>query len=111
MGPMPWSLEYSVMHTQHNLTKKLLALGADSNKFGTGGTPPIHDAALGGKAEVIRELVMQRADATRAVGAAFPEILKASAPPKTMQCDDGDGVPILDEVQRDANEDCVLSRG
>jgi uncharacterized protein len=46
MGPKPWSLESSVMRRQTNLTKMLLALGADPNAMGTGGTTPLADAAL-----------------------------------------------------------------
>ncbi|MCI0366423.1 MAG: ankyrin repeat domain-containing protein, partial [Phycisphaerales bacterium] len=57
MGPMPWSLEYSVMRRQTGVTKMLLALGADPNATGTGGTTPLADAALKGDLDGVRALL------------------------------------------------------
>src|SRR5262249_1964598 len=56
-GPMPWSLEYSVMRRQTDVTKMLLALGADPNAAGTGGTTPLADAALKGDLDGLRLLL------------------------------------------------------
>jgi uncharacterized protein len=56
-GPMPWSLEYSVMRRQTDVTKMLLALGADPNATGTEGTTPLADAALKGDLEGVRVLL------------------------------------------------------
>ncbi|MGH9630041.1 MAG: ankyrin repeat domain-containing protein [Bryobacteraceae bacterium] len=56
-GPPPWSLEYSVMHRQTNVTKMLLAMGADPNATGTGGTTPLADAALKGDPDGVRALL------------------------------------------------------
>lgn len=60
-GPMPWSLEYSVMHRQTDVTKMLLALGADPNATGTGGTTPLADAALKGDLDGLRALLARGA--------------------------------------------------
>jgi ankyrin repeat protein len=57
MGPMPWSLEYSVMRRQTNVTNMLLALGTDPNATGTGGTTPLADAALKGDLDGVRALL------------------------------------------------------
>jgi ankyrin repeat protein len=57
MGPMPWSLEYSVMRRQTNVTKMLLALGADPNATSTEGTTPLADAALKGDLDGVRALL------------------------------------------------------
>ena len=56
-GPMPWSLEYSVLHRQTELTKMLLQLGADPNAPGKRGSRPLADAALKGDAEGARLLL------------------------------------------------------
>lgn len=56
-GPMPWSLEYSVMRRQTNVTQMLLAMGADPNATGTGGTTPLADAALKGDLDGVRLLL------------------------------------------------------
>ena len=56
-GPKPWTLEYSVTHHQTDLTKMLLALGADPNANGTGGSPPLADAALKGNLDDVRVLL------------------------------------------------------
>ncbi len=56
-GPMPWSLEYSVMRRQTGVTKMLLALGADPNATGTRGTTPLADAALKGNVDGVRLLL------------------------------------------------------
>lgn len=56
-GPMPWSLEYSVMRRQTNVTKMLLAMGADPNATGSGGTTPLAGAALKGDLEGVRLLL------------------------------------------------------
>jgi len=56
-GPMPWSLEYSVMRRQTDVTKMLLAMGADPNATGTGGTTPLADAALKGDLDNVRVLL------------------------------------------------------
>ena len=56
-GPMPWSLEYSVMHRQTGATKMLLALGADPNATGTRGTTPLADAALKDNLDGVRLLL------------------------------------------------------
>ncbi len=57
-GPMPWSLEYSVMHGQTDLTKMLLELGVDPNTTGTRGTTPLAEAALKGDLDVVRLLLV-----------------------------------------------------
>jgi ankyrin repeat protein len=54
-GPMPGSLEYSVTHSQRNVTGMLLALGADPNRTGTQGTTPLADAALKGDLDTVRD--------------------------------------------------------
>jgi ankyrin repeat protein len=56
-GPMPWSLEYSAMQRQTNVTKMLLEMGADPNATGTGGTTPLADAALKGDLDGVRVLL------------------------------------------------------
>lgn len=56
-GPMPWSLEYSVMRRQTNVTKMLLAMGVDPNAPGTSGTTPLADAALKGDLDGVRDLL------------------------------------------------------
>lgn len=56
-GPMPWSLEYSVMHRQTNVTQMLLALGADPNATTKTGTTPLADAALKGDVDSVRVLL------------------------------------------------------
>jgi uncharacterized protein len=61
MGPKPWSLEYSVMHRQTNVTRMLLELGADPNATGTGGTTPLADAALKGDLDGVRVLLARGA--------------------------------------------------
>ena len=61
MGPRPWSLEYSVMRRQTNVTNMLLALGADPNATGTEGTPPLADAALKGDPDGVRALLARGA--------------------------------------------------
>ena len=55
--PKPWSLEYSVMRRQTNVTKMLLALGADPNATGARGTTPLADAALKGDLDGVRALL------------------------------------------------------
>ncbi|MBC7927243.1 MAG: ankyrin repeat domain-containing protein [Bryobacteraceae bacterium] len=57
VGPKPWSLEYSAMRRQPDVTKMLLTLGADPNLPGTGGTTPLADAALKGDVESLRILL------------------------------------------------------
>ncbi|HXB75318.1 MAG TPA: ankyrin repeat domain-containing protein [Candidatus Acidoferrales bacterium] len=57
MGPMPWSLEYTARRGQTNVTKMLLALGADPNATGTAGTTPLADAALKGDLDGVRVLL------------------------------------------------------
>jgi ankyrin repeat protein len=61
IGPMPWSLEYSVMRRQTDVTKMLLALGADPNATGAGGTMPLADAALKGDLDSVRVLLARGA--------------------------------------------------
>lgn len=70
VGPKPWSLEYSVMRRQTNVTKMLLALGVDPNKPGSGGTTPLADAALKGDIDGVRILLAHGAkpDATSQAG-------------------------------------------
>jgi len=53
----PWSLEYSVTHRQTNVTRMLLALGADPNTTGAAGTAPLADAALKGDLDAVRALL------------------------------------------------------
>ncbi len=60
-GPMPWSLEYAVMHRQTDLTKMLLSLGSDPNQVGTRGTTRLADAALKGDLEAVRALLSRGA--------------------------------------------------
>ena len=60
-GPKPWSLEYSVMRRQTDITKMLLAMGADPNTTGTGGTTPLADAALKGDLDGVRALLARGA--------------------------------------------------
>jgi ankyrin repeat protein len=55
--PMPWSLEHSVMHRQASVTKMLLAMGADPNATGKGGTTPVAGAALKGDPDGVRALL------------------------------------------------------
>jgi ankyrin repeat protein len=45
------------MHRQTNVTKMLLALGADPNATGTEGTTPLADAALKGDLDGVRALL------------------------------------------------------
>ena len=70
MEPMPWSLEYSVTHRQTDVTKMLLAMGADPNASGRGGTTPLADAALKGDLEGVRALLAYgaRTDAVSQAG-------------------------------------------
>jgi ankyrin repeat protein len=70
-GPMPWSLEHSVMHGQTRATKMLLELGADPNAAGRRGTTPLADAALKGNLEGVRLLLDAgaRVDAVSQAGA------------------------------------------
>lgn len=63
MGPMPWTLEYSVMRRQTSVTKMLLSMGADPNAVGAGGTTPLADAALKGDLEAVRLLLAHGARA------------------------------------------------
>jgi ankyrin repeat protein len=56
-GPAPWSLEYSVMHRQSNVTKMLLSMGADPNVVDSGGTTPLAKAALKGDLDSVRALL------------------------------------------------------
>lgn len=69
-GPKPWSLEYTVMHRQPDVTKMLLAMGADPNATGTRGTTPLADAALKGDPESVRALLARgaRPNATSQAG-------------------------------------------
>ncbi|MCW5978118.1 MAG: ankyrin repeat domain-containing protein [Bryobacteraceae bacterium] len=71
VGPAPWSLEYSVMRRQTEVTKMLLALGADPNAIGTRGTTPLADAALKGDLDSVRALLERgaRPDAVSQAGA------------------------------------------
>lgn len=57
LEPKPWSLEHSVMRRQTNVTAMLLAMGADPNTPGTGGTAPLADAALKGDTDGVRLLL------------------------------------------------------
>lgn len=57
IGPKPWSLEYSVMRGQTEVTKMLLAMGVDPNTVGSGGTTPLADAALKGDLDAVRALL------------------------------------------------------
>lgn len=57
VGSKPWSLEHSVMRRQTSVTKMLLALGADPNATGSGGTTPLADAALKGDLDGTRVLL------------------------------------------------------
>jgi ankyrin repeat protein len=57
MKVAPWTLEYSVARRQTNVTRMLLALGADPNAVGTGGTTPLADAALKGDLDSVRALL------------------------------------------------------
>jgi uncharacterized protein len=56
-GPMPWSLEYTAMRGQTDVAKMLLAMGADPNAIGTGGTTPLADAAFRGNVGGVRLLL------------------------------------------------------
>ena len=56
-GPMPWSLEYTVMHRQADVTNMLLGLSVDPNAVGTRGTTPLADAALKGDVQTVRALL------------------------------------------------------
>jgi ankyrin repeat protein len=56
-GPMPWSLEYTAMRGQTDVAKMLLAMGADPNAIGTGGTTPLADAAFRGNVDGVRLLL------------------------------------------------------
>ena len=69
-GAKPWSLEYSVMRRQTDVTKMLLTLGADPNAIGTGGTMPLADAALKGDLDGVRTLLAHgaRPNAIRQAG-------------------------------------------
>lgn len=61
MAAMPWSLEYSAMRGHTDVTRMLLALGADPNAPGTGGATPLADAALKGDVEGVRLLLARGA--------------------------------------------------
>ncbi len=69
-GPMPWSVEFSVTKKQTEVTKMLLALGADPNTTSTRGTTPLADAALKGDLDVVRALLARgaRPDAVSQTG-------------------------------------------
>jgi ankyrin repeat protein len=54
---MPWSLEYTAMRGQTNVTKMLLAMRADPNVPGRDGTTPLFDAALKGDLDGVRLLL------------------------------------------------------
>jgi ankyrin repeat protein len=54
---MPWSLEYTTRRGQADVTKMLLALGADPNTTGSGGTTPLADAAFKGDLVSVRLLL------------------------------------------------------
>jgi ankyrin repeat protein len=56
-GPMPWSLEYTAMRGQTDVMKMLLAMGADPNAAGSGGTTPLDDAAFKGDLAGVRMLL------------------------------------------------------
>jgi ankyrin repeat protein len=56
-GPMPWSLEYTAMRGETDVAKMLLAMGADPNAIGTGGTTPLADAAFRGNVDGVRLLL------------------------------------------------------
>ena len=56
-GPMPWSLEYSVMRRQTGVTKMLLELGVDPNTTGTQGRTALADAAFKGNVDGVRLLL------------------------------------------------------
>jgi uncharacterized protein len=55
--PKPWTLEYSALHRQTEVTKMLLKMGADPNATGTTGTTPLADAALKGDLDGVRMLL------------------------------------------------------
>jgi len=69
-GPMPWTLEYAVLHGQSELVQMLLKMGADPNEVGGGGTTPLADAALKGDVVTARLLLEAGAhvDAVSAAG-------------------------------------------
>ncbi len=56
-GTVPWSLEYSVLRGQTDVTKLLLKMGANPDAPGTKGTVPLSDAALKGDLESARLLL------------------------------------------------------
>ena len=56
-GPPPWSLEYSETRGKTGVTKMLLAMGADPNAIGMGGTTPLADAAFKGNLDGVRLLL------------------------------------------------------
>lgn len=73
--PMPWTLEYSVMHGQLEATKMLLRMKADSKAIGIKGADinartrdegqtPLHIAATMGKMKSIETFVALGADQT-----------------------------------------------
>ena len=72
-GPKPWSLEYSVLHKQTNVTAMLLKMGVDPNATGTTGTTPLADAALKGDLDGVRLLI--------AYGAKVNAVSKAGTQP------------------------------
>ncbi len=66
-GPAPWSLEYSVTKRQPDVTKMLLALGADPNAAGSTGATPLAEAALRGDLESVRALLARARGQTPSV--------------------------------------------
>jgi ankyrin repeat protein len=73
MGPVPWSLEYTAIRGQTDVTKMLLAMGADPNAIGTDGATPLDEAAFKGNLEIVRVLL--------AHGARMNAISKAGTQP------------------------------
>ena len=67
---MPWSLEYTARRGQADVTRMLLALGADPNTTGSGGTTPLADAAFRGDLASVRLLLAHgaRIDAVSKAG-------------------------------------------
>jgi ankyrin repeat protein len=102
VGPMPWSLEYAARRGQTDVTKMLLALGADPNATGTGGTTPLAEAAFKGDLEGVRMLL--------AHGARVNAISKAGTQP-IHDAALGDSAEVIRELAKRGADINARTRG
>ena len=96
-GPMPWTIEHSVAKRQPDVTRMLLALGADPNKPGTAGNTPLADAAFQGDLNVVRALLNR--------GAKLNAVSRAGTQPIHDAALGGFAEVILELVTRGAEVD------